>query len=216
MAKSAERAYNHIKEGILLGRYRSGERLPEVAIAEELIISRTPVRDALHRLHSEGFIEIKPNSGARVVSLSKTELFEITQMRVLLEGFAAELAAAKISSATVVALDGLCDEMETYLQADNRHDLDAFSRKNLEFHQRVVQAAENSRLAAAVEPLWAFPLMVRKFALFDQQRIKRSMDHHREIVDALRAGDANWAGSIMRTHITASQAYDVLLSGGNH
>lgn len=210
MKTSAEQAYEFIRTEILASRFPSGSRLPEEKIAAQLNISRTPVRDALRRLHSDGLIDLTANSGARVASWSAVELMEMSELRALLESFAVGLAARKIDSAGVSHLARLCDEMETALAA-GKVDLDVISANNVAFHRSVANAAGNSRLTANLESLWTFPLMVRKFALFGDDRLKRSLDHHREITAALQAGDAQWAEAIMRTHILAARAYDAAL-----
>ncbi len=208
MTTSAERAYAQIKAMILSGQKKGGSRLPEDTLASEIGISRTPVRDALRRLQSDGLITITPNSGARVASWNRDELGEIAHMRVLLEGYAAELAARKITPAEIETLRGYAVEMENALGEDGIVDLDLMSRRNLDFHRGIAQASRNMRLIASLEPLWSFSLVIRKFALFSRTRIERSTAHHREILEALEAGDAEWAGAIMRTHIRASRAFD--------
>jgi DNA-binding GntR family transcriptional regulator len=212
MTTSAERAYGAIKAMILSGAQKGGARLPEDALAAELGISRTPVRDALRRLQSEGLITITPNSGARVASWSAEELDEIAHMRVLLEGYAVELAARKITPAELDRLAAIADEMESAFTADGSPDIDLISRRNADFHREIAQAAKNPRLYASLEPLWNLSLMVRRFALFGEERLARSASHHREILEALRSGDPDWAGAIMRTHIRAARAYDTELS----
>ena len=211
MKTSADRVYVHIKDAILSGRYDGGTRLPEDMIASEIGVSRTPVRDALRRLQSEGLIEIAPNFGARVASWTEAELIEITQMRVMLEGFACELAATKISTEQLDALAGYCDQMAAAAHSGATPDLEGISRANLDFHRVISVAADNSRLTAAVEPLWHFPVVIRKFALFSPSRIERSLNHHYEILTALREGDADWAGAVMRAHIHSARAFDAML-----
>ncbi len=208
MTTSAERAYAQIKTMILSGQKKGGARLPEDTLASEIGISRTPVRDALRRLQSEGLISITPNSGARVASWTQDELGEITTMRVMLEGYAAELAARKITPAEIETLRGYALEMEQALAPNGQVDLDLISRRNVDFHRGIAQAARNLRLLVSLEPLWSFSLIIRKFALFGRERMNRSTNHHREILEALEAGDSEWAGAIMRTHIRAARAFD--------
>jgi DNA-binding GntR family transcriptional regulator len=212
MPTSAERAYKYIRAEIFSGRYPPGSRLTEDTIASELAMSRTPVRDAIRRLCSEGLIRFTPNSGARIASWSETELVEITQMRALLESFAAELAAGKITAAECDELNRLNGEMERALEHEREPDLDRISAANLAFHHTIVAAAGNSRLLVTLEGLWAQPVLIRKFALFDRERLERSCNHHREIIAALTTRNGQWAAAIMRTHILSAQAYDSMLA----
>lgn len=210
---SADRAYAYIKAAVLSGRHRGGTRLPEDMIAGELGISRTPVRDALRRLQSEGLVNIIPNFGARVASWTEVELGEVARMRVMLEGFACELAAVKITAQQLAELKAHCDAMGAAAEVlDGEPDLDQVSKSNLDFHRVIAKAAGNSRLYAAIEPLWHFPLVIRKFALFSPERIQRSLTHHHEIIAALSDGNPDWAAAVMRAHIESSRPYDLLLS----
>ena len=212
MSTSAERAYKFIRSSILSGRYGSGTRLKEQEIASALAISRTPVRDAIRRLHSDGLIDFEPNQGARVTTWSKVDLTEISEMRALLESFAAELAAAKIGGSELDELGRHTDAMQKAL-AGNEPRIDQISAANLAFHQGIVRAAGNTRLLLIIEGLWVLPLVARKFALFDRASLEQSISHHREITRALRAHDGDWASAIMRAHILAARGYDSMLAG---
>ena len=210
---SSERAYLFVKKAILEGQYPSGTRLPEDRIATELGISRTPVRDALRSLIAEGLVVSEPNSGARVAAWSEDELSEISQMRVMLEGYAARLAASKITASQLDELKSLCAQMEAGAKALPRPDLNLVSTANLDFHRRIVAAADNMRLAAAIEPLWHYPVVIRKFALFTPERLERSLSHHREIVSALSERNGDWACSAMQNHLQSARSFDESLAG---
>jgi DNA-binding GntR family transcriptional regulator len=215
MPTTSERAYHMLRDLILTGRYPSGSRLKEEAIARELSLSRSPVREALRRLEAAGLVELTPNSGARVWSWSEGELLEISQMRAMLEGYAAELAASKAGGEEMAELMRLADVMERAIADTDRPDLEALTGANLAFHRVIAGAAGNSRLAHMVESLHSVPLVIRKFALFDRERLARSAAHHREIIAALAARDAAWSGSIMRTHILAAKQFDFALGTPN-
>lgn len=217
MSSSADRAYAQIKAQLLAGAYDAGARLPEDTIASELGLSRTPVRDALRRLQAEGLVTITPNSGARVAQWTADALEEISRMRAMLEGYAAELAARKVTEAALGRLGRLCDDMATEIAREPAVDLARLSRINLDFHREIAVAADNSRLLAAIEPLWSFSLIRRKFGFFDRRRFDRSLAHHVEIVAALRDRDSDWARAIMQTHIHAARALDatVVASGAS-
>lgn len=210
MSASSDKVYEAIKHRILSGDLDAGQRLPEDTIAAELSLSRTPVRDALRRLQADGLVEIVPNSGGRVAQWTPESLSELAQLRSMLEGYAAELAASKIAEPALDRLYRLCDEMQAIIDMP-QVDLIALSRNNLSFHREVAVAANNARLLASIEPLWNFSLVERKFALFTSERLSRTLGHHREITVALRERDRDWARSIMQTHIKASRALDAPL-----
>lgn len=213
MSVSSERAYSHIKAAILSGRYRSGSRLPEDMVASELSLSRTPVRDALRRLQVEQLVVVTPYSGARVASWSHSELREIAEIRERLESFAAGLAATKRTEADLARMHELCERMEKEAQQDNP-DLGQLSTDNLAFHRAIMEAADNTRLAACLEPLWNFPLVVLKYSLFGRDRLLHSLSHHLEIVTAIEMSDREWAEAIMKVHILAARSFDAALSQG--
>lgn len=205
---SSERAYYEVKNAIIDGRYPGGMRLPEDMIASELGFSRTPVRDALRRLNSEGLVEMVPNFGASVTQWSQMQLGEITTMRVMLEGFAAELAAIKITNAGLEELTHHNQEMEDAIIAGPKPDLERVSETNLEFHRTIVAAAGNKYLSQAIEPLWHLPLVIRKYALFSRERLELSRQHHRELIAAMHAREPKWASEAMRMHLYAARAFD--------
>lgn len=211
MSASADRAYHFIKSAILGGRFHSGARLPEEMIANELGVSRTPVRDALKRLHAEQLVDISPYSGARVASWTEVELGELAQMRALLEGYAAGLAAVKRGEHHLEAIARSCLTMERELD-EPLPDLEVFSAANLEFHRTIAQAADNNHLMAALTPLWHFPLVVRKYSLFGRERLQRSVSDHRAILNAIRQRDGDCAAALMRAHILAARAFDPALA----
>jgi len=207
MSTSSNKVYESIKNRILNGAFDAGQRLPEDMIAADLGLSRTPVRDALRRLQADGLVEIVPNSGGRVAQWTSESLGELAQLRAMLEGYAAELAATKIAESALLRLDRLCNEMQAITAASNV-DLVELSRNNLSFHREIAVAANNARLLASIEPLLNFSLVERKFALFSRIRLDRSLGHHREITSALREHDRDWARSIMQNHIQAARAFD--------
>lgn len=208
MSTSTDQAYTHIRQSILSGAFPPGMRLREAAIAASTNVSRTPVREALRRLSAEGLVELEANSGARVASWSKEDAEEITALRVVLESFAAELAAQKITDEEFEGLRALQDELDAAVAAPGELDYDAIADFNNRFHDRIVTIAGNLRLRAALTQVVQAPLILRKFATFDRPRLERSMAHHREILAALEARDPAWAASAMRTHILAARAYD--------
>ncbi|MFV0382523.1 GntR family transcriptional regulator [Paracoccus sp. (in: a-proteobacteria)] len=204
MASSTDLAYDAIKAAIMTGTLKAGDRIKEELIAEQIGVSRTPIRHAIQKLTAQGFVETLHNSGARVADWSSQDLDEITQMRALLEGFGAGIAARKATPADIAALRALAAEMEAAASLGTGKALEAITGLNSRFHMTIIEASGNSRLAEVIGNL-AHPLLVqRRFSGFSPTRLKRSMDHHREIVDALEAGDADWASAIMRSHILAS------------
>ncbi len=203
--RAADRVYLAVRRGILDGGRALGSRLREEELAGELGVSRTPVREALRRLESDGLVVLQPHRGAVVAQYDEDDLEEIFGLRALLEGFGARRAASRIGAPELDRLDELCDRMEAQV-ARPRPDLDEVSALNLDLHQSVLAAAGNSRLVALLSTVVQVPLVQRTFQRYSPAALSRSMGHHRELVAALRAGDGLWAESVMRSHVMAARA----------
>ena len=207
MAKAAELAYQAIRDGIIEGRFRAGARLREEEIAEATGVSRTPVREALRRLDAEGLVEFLPNRGAHVASWSSEELEQIFDLRALLEGYGAKLAAPRATAEVIAELESLADRMEaTARRTSDPGAVDEVSTLNNAFHRVILQTAGNDRLAALLSSLVELSLVHRTFRRYSPEALARSMAHHRELIDALRAGDGPWAESVMTSHVLAARA----------
>lgn len=208
MTSAADRAYEALLDGILSGEYPPGMRLVEEQLARELQTSRTPVREALRRLGAEGTIEWQPNRGAVVPTLRGSDICDVYEIRVLLEGLAARRAAVRVSAAEVRTLSDLCSRMEELVSGtgEGTRVLPGISRHNLEFHRTIFTAAESSRVAAVLSSVFRISETAHVFARYTPEELLRSFSHHRELVAALANGDAEWAESTMHAHIRAAQA----------
>ena len=205
MTSAVIRAYDFIKASVMSGDLPAGTRITEEFVAEKVGVSRTPIREALHKLATEGFVDMPPNQGARVVGWSKQDLTEITDLRAVLESFGAGVAAQRISAEQLTQLDRLCDEMEEAVSRGTTKDMENLTQLNSDFHMAIINCSGNTRLADVIGHL-AHPLLVqRRFSEFNATRLQRSMSHHRELVEALRAKDTEWAAATMRSHILGSR-----------
>lgn len=209
MTHAADRAYAALRGGILDGRYAFGARLGEIEVAAELGLSRTPVREALRRLGSEGLVELLPNRGARVRTWTAQDLEETYELRAVLEGLGARRAAGRIDAATLDELAALADEMvgvDPSLGHRPPGDFDDLAALNARFHALIVGASGSAQLASTLAGLVQLPLVMRTYRRYTPAALARSHAHHHEIVDALRAGDGAWAESVMRSHVLAARA----------
>lgn len=219
MTQATDRAYTQIRSGLLGGVFAPGERLREEDLAQRTGVSRTPVREALRRLALEGFVDLQPGRGVQVVSWSDQDLDEIFSVRALLEGYGAAQAAQRATAEHVEALTVLCDRMDAVAETTYEADLDdegpidddlraayqEIAELNNEFHQTVLTAAGNAHLRSLMGGLISMPLVQRTFMRYSGERLARSMSHHRELVDAFRAGDASWASSVMTAHVRSAR-----------
>ena len=208
MTTSTEKAYRYVRQSILEGDFPAGMRLRESAIAATADISRTPVREALRQLSAEGLVEFEANSGARVASWSREDAEEITAIRVLLEGYASELAARKITPEQLDELMSVQDRMETAIDLQEGPDYELAAECNVRLHDLIISAAGSSRIKGLLQQVVQASLIFRKFAAFDRPRLMQSVFSHREIIAAFKAGDPEWAGMSMRAHLLSARAYD--------
>jgi DNA-binding GntR family transcriptional regulator len=195
---------DRILQLILEGELKPGDRLVETRIARELEVSQSPVREAIRDLAGVGFLEIEPYRGARIRRFTRDEFLDDVEIRGELEAIAARRAATRITADQIDELRSLVAEMRARGEAGDAH---GQALKNTEFHRTVVEAA-GSR---ALERLWA---MLEPFArtyltaMVPGADLVWLGDRHSVIVEALEAGDAELAASVMRQH--AHQVRDIL------
>jgi DNA-binding GntR family transcriptional regulator len=190
-----ERVYEALLELIITRALQPGQHLVETELAGHLGVSRQPVREALQRLNTEGWVDLRPAQGAFVHEPTEDEADQLLVVRALLEAEAARLAAANASGKGLNRLDELCTVGERAVEAD---DVDAVVAANAAFHAYVMELAGNavlSELAAQVERRvrWYYTPIAR-------QRGIQSWNEHRELIIAIAERDEGRAQRVMRTH----------------
>ena len=193
-----DKAYREIRQRILDNVYPSGHRALEQEFADELGLSRTPVREALLKLHSEGLVEVVPRHGARVLPVSPDDMREIYEMLTAIEPMAAELVARKkLPAADLKPLIDASRDMTAALKAG---DLDAWARADERYHRLLIALAGNRLLAETVQGLWDRAHRARMVTLRLRPRPVHSTREHNAIVDAIRDGNAKEAARLYRGH----------------
>lgn len=205
MAKAAQKAYALIRDRIISGQYPPSLRLTEQEIADASGVSRTPVREALRRLQSEGFVEVSANLGAVVVEWSEDDAEDVFELRALLESYGAARAAERITPEGIEALRDLARAQYEECKARKPGFVARVGALNSRFHRAIHEFSGNTRLLKLLPALIEAPLVMRTFSKYDPDELLRSASHHLEIVDALEAGDADWVAAIMNSHIRAAQ-----------
>jgi DNA-binding GntR family transcriptional regulator len=204
VSSAGARAYEFIKDGIVSGRFRPGERLKEDELTTLCRVSRTPVREALKRLAVEGLVIVTPNAGAHVAAVDGFELEEIYALRAMIEGEAARCAAANITDDDIERLKTLAATMEEAVDAGGETMQAAFTPANAEFHHIILNAARSPRLTSMATLVIELPLTLRTFARYSESDRRRSLHHHRELIDAFECRDGAWASSVMKSHVHAA------------
>lgn len=205
METVAARIYNAIKEQIIDGRYEPGARLVEQSIATEFESSRTPVREAMRQLVSDGFVVFKPNSGTMVRQWTTQQIAEVFDLRALIESQIAALAAQHISTAEIDLLIHLQNQIEINgpdIQGENTARIAPLNR---EFHRIIAEASQNERLLAMLANAIEAPIVQQTFRRYTQIHLARSFSHHRELIDAFKKRDSAWSKSIMASHIYSAK-----------
>jgi len=201
--------YLDVRKKIVEGIYGGGTHLTAEGLASSLGVSRTPVREALRRLHAEGLVSLIANRGAFVTSWTRKDVDEVFDLRVILESHAARLAAQRISDEALLKLRDLADRMEHAVRGRAGQQLDKLTALNADFHRLILTEAAQQRLMLILGHIVEMPLVMRTFAIYRQDELARSMEHHRELIAAFDARDSAWAGSVMQSHLYA--AHQVLL-----
>ncbi len=201
---SSPGVFERLRGLILEGEYGPDERLVEEQLAERLGVSRTPVRQALTMLEAEGLVEISPNRGATVCSFGIEEVWDIYDLRAVLEGYAARRAAARIEARELDELRSLAAEMERTHPgrfADREEEIRWLVARNQDFHGTIVTACRNRRLERLIQRTVQVPLMFKAFYWYTPHERTISNHYHRQILHALEQGDAERAEIVMREHV---------------
>ncbi|WP_437070702.1 GntR family transcriptional regulator [Streptomyces sp. enrichment culture] len=195
---AAERVYSHVKQGVLDRRYEGGTLLTEGELAEAVGVSRTPVREALLRLEVEGLLKLYPKKGALVLPVSAQEIADVVETRLLVEEHAARKA--------VPAPPALIERLEELLERQQREaatgDLAAVAVTDRCFHAEIVRSGGNEILSRLYDQLRDRQLRMGVAVMHSHpDRIAKNITEHREILDALRAGDADAAVALVHRHV---------------
>src|SRR5207244_7008474 len=196
----ADRAYRALREVIVsLDVYdQPGEiRLDERRLAQDLGISRTPVREAMAQLEREGFVRSVPRRGIYVVRKTKREVIEMITAWAALESMAARLITLSASEEEIAGLRAM---FATFEDGRLHEQLDEYSEVNIQFHQAIIRMSHNSVLIHLAENLFAHMRMIRRKTIGEDDRATRSIHDHMNIIRALEARDTERAEDLVRQH----------------
>ena len=200
---ASQKVYEAVRDAISSDQFKVGERLTEDALARKFEVSRTPVREAMQRLASDGFVVFTAHSGALIRGWSAEEVRDIFEIRANLESMACRLAARRATRSDVERLEALRLEWESALIEDPR-DVALISERNRAFHADIFSISGNYRLETMCLQLMDLGFLSRSLSRFDRDDINRSKQDHASLVQAIRAGDGDWAEAMMKSHILAA------------
>jgi DNA-binding GntR family transcriptional regulator len=195
-----EHVYGELRQAILDARIYDAAtdlRLDERTLADQLGISRTPVREALARLAQEGLVEIQPRKGVFILRKTRDEILEMITVWAALESMAARLATERASDTEIASLRRLASGFRT---SDARAHIDDYSESNITFHQRILELAKCPMLKDIADGLFVHVRAVRSRAMHESDRVTRSLADHMQIVEAIEARDGDLASTRVREH----------------
>lgn len=203
------RVFQRLRNDILSGKYQENEELKEVAIGEEMGVSRTPVREAFRQLELEGLIQIIPNKGAYVTGITLKDVEDIYMMRSLLEGLCARWASEHITKEQL-------EEMEENVYLSEFHaskgHYDQMADLDNRFHEILYEASHSRILESQLKDFHQYVLRVRQKTLSNNVRSKASNEEHKRIMEAIKNKDAKNAELLANKHI--SNAYANMVKNG--
>jgi DNA-binding GntR family transcriptional regulator len=197
-----EHVFNNLKQAIIRGNITPGEWLVESHIAQMLGISRTPVREAIHKLERERLIERQPRGGFTVLGLSRADIDETFGIRSVLEGYAARLATIKHQAKELIALEKKIDEFQVCL---NKRQLDVLPEINTEFHDLLYGLSKSPRLIHMINGLRDQIFRFRQMILKDDKLANISNIDHIQMLKLMRKRDAEGVERLVRDHILRGQ-----------
>ncbi|MFZ5969770.1 MAG: GntR family transcriptional regulator [Bacillota bacterium] len=191
-----------LREDILNGKYSDGEKLVEAKLADELGVSRTPVREALKQLELEGFVENIPNRGVIVKSMSLQDLQDIFTLRIAIEGIAARWAAERMTDEDLSSLKDIYELMEFYTF---KKDVEKIAELNTRFHETIYKSTKSRYIEQVLKDFQYYMKKVRRKSLSSEGRLESTLEEHKAILDALLKRDKDEAEKMLIHHVNNSK-----------
>jgi len=206
-----EAVFEAVRDAIISGKFKPGERLMEVRLAEEMGVSRTPVREAIRKLELEGFVKMMPHKGAYVAKISVKDVIDVFEVRAVLEALAARLAAKRI---TKDELNQLKRAVLSIADAADGHDIEETIKVDTGFHDIIYKASRNDKLIQFITHLKEQMKRFRATSLALPGRTKMALEEHENIVQALCERNEDLAADLSRKHIQNAEKSILEIFGG--
>ena len=190
-----------IRENILSGKYQEYEELHELTLAKELGVSRTPVREALHQLELEGLVTLVPNKGVHVIGITWKDVHDIYMIRSMLEGLCARWATENITEEQIDEMEETLQLAQFQLSKKGTGKTDHVSRLDDRFHQILYEASDSRMLEHLLSDFHKYVRMARKKSIGAKDRAEKSVEEHRELLEAIKNKDADLAEKLANRHI---------------
>jgi DNA-binding GntR family transcriptional regulator len=187
-----------LREAIMAGTLRAGERMMEIQLAEEMGVSRTPVREAIRKLELEGFVVMVPRKGAYVADISIKDINEVFEIRTALDALAAGLAAERITEEELEQLERLLVEIGASIELG---DIERAVDIDTQFHDVLYKASRNDRLVGIIGNLRELFQRFRTISMGYPGRLKDTVEEHKRLVEAISQRDVELAQNLAREHM---------------
>jgi len=204
-----EKVYDYLREGVLNGKIKAGDRLVESDLADRIGTSRTPVREALHTLEREGLVESQQRVGYVVRPISELEVSELCEIRLALEALALRWA---LSKDPVGLANAMRENLSRCEQRIAEGDLKAFIELDAQFHELISGIADSSRLMEMTNSIRRYMLRYRIQSIYTEDNVHRAIAGHQAVLKAIEEGDKRAAQRALRAHIKQSKK-DILYFG---
>lgn len=204
MSSATDYVYGELRRRLMAGAFLPGEPLREEHIATQLSVSRTPVRNAIERLIADGLVTREGRRGAVVLGWQDRDIDEAFELRMLLEPYSAKAAAERATPEQIEELERINQCMLDAVNSDAPDHVSQVQHYNNLFHHALLEAAQSARVRSLVENLLDMPIIIGSFYFYGRDDMLRSVEHHRQIIAALRARDAECAQIAMRFHLAAT------------
>lgn len=197
--------YQELKKKLISNAIKPGERIYEKNIADDLEVSRTPVREAINQLVAEGFIENRPRKGIFAAVISKDELVKMLDVRIALESLAIELCCKKINDNDIKELENILLKLEEKLIAK---DFVKASQLDSKIHRYIAEVAGNKKLSSYINDMQDVFAYTRGHSIkWTEEKMKRSIEEHRQIIEAIASKDEKLAISIVIKDIESMREF---------
>jgi DNA-binding GntR family transcriptional regulator len=190
--------FNTLRQAILTGELKPGERLMEIHLANRLGVSRTPIREAIRKLELEGLVTMIPRRGAEVAQITEKSMNDVLEVRRAVDALCAELACERITKEELESLKDACDAFE---QAVKTKDIKRIAEADVELHDIIVQATGNQRLIQLVNTLSEQMYRYRFEYIKDYSQHEKLVEEHRIIYESIVKKDRNTASEAAKMHI---------------
>ena len=196
--------FKTLREAIITGDLQPGERLMEIKLANELGVSRTPVREAIRKLELEGLVIMTARKGAEVAPINEKDLREVLEIRRSLESLACELACRHVRESDLRKLRTINSEIDEAIDAEN---IELITQKDVEFHEAINEMTDNQRLVQMLHQLKEHIFRYRFEYIKEMKNKKVIVDEHNRIIESIASKDADLASREIERHIEIQEKY---------